>query len=185
MLNATTPLATFVFASIALAERDATRRRGLGLLVGFVGVVLVVQPWDASATGQLPGLVAALAPSISYAVGYVYQRRYLTARGLSPLVVAAGQLVGAALISAPLTALELTGLRGRPGTALVALLALGALGTGAAYVLNFRLIQDEGPTVASTVTYLLPVVAVVLGVAILSEDISLATIVGALISSAA
>ena len=58
------------------------------------------------------------------------------------------------------------------------LLVLGALGTGIAYVLNYRIIQDEGPTAASVVTYLLPIVAVILGWAVLNEAVTVAIIAG-------
>lgn len=179
VLNATTPLATFALATIAMQDRDVTRRRVFGLFLGFVGVLLVAQPWTAGASGQLAGLIGALAASMSYAVGYVYQRRYLTSRGLRPLVLAAGQLACATAISVPFAAVTFTAYPAGPRSASIGLVALGALGTGAAYVLNYRLIEDEGPTQASTVTYLLPVVAVILGVMALSEPITLGSALGA------
>jgi drug/metabolite transporter (DMT)-like permease len=60
-------------------------------------------------------------------------------------------------------------------------IVLGVIGTGVAYVLNYRLIADEGATAASTVTYLLPIVAVLLGLAVLSEPVGWNLAVGALI----
>lgn len=94
-------------------------------------------------------------------------------------MLAAGQLACAAVISVPLAVITNSADPSASRPAVLGLLALGVFGTGAAYVLNYRLNQDEGPTVASTVTYLLPVVAVTLGVAVLSEPVTLASLVGA------
>ena len=99
--------------------------------------------------------------------------RYLTNRGLPPLVLSTGQLIAAAgwlLLATPFGGLNAPTWR---LDALTALLVLGAIGTGVAYVLNYRIISDDGPVLASTVTYLLPVVAVVLGGLVLDEPITL------------
>jgi hypothetical protein len=95
--------------------------------------------------------------------------RQLAGRGLSPLVLSAAQLTAATrllLLVTPVTGLQPVQLT---PAVLAAISILGALGTGAAYVLNYRLIADEGPTATSTVTYLLPVVAVALGIVFLGE----------------
>ena len=89
--------------------------------------------------------------------------RYLTNRGLPPLVLSTGQLIAATgllLLATPFGGLSAPTWR---TDAVAALLALGIIGTGIAYVINYRIISDDGPVLASTVTYLLPVVAVILG----------------------
>ena len=102
--------------------------------------------------GSLSGQAACLLAAASYGVSYVYMRRFLTGRGLPPLALAASQLtVATALLAlgAPIVArtpITLT------GDVVASILALGALGTGIAYLLNYRLIADEGATAASTVT---------------------------------
>jgi drug/metabolite transporter (DMT)-like permease len=102
----------------------------------------------------------------------VYARRLLTNRGTQPLVLSAAQLTAGALMlgaampwigSQPITV---------SSTVVLSVVALGALSTGIAYVLNYRLIQDEGPTAASMTNYLAPVVAVVLGVVFVEERLS-------------
>jgi drug/metabolite transporter (DMT)-like permease len=126
----------------------------------------------------LPGQVACLLAAASYGVAYVYMRRFLTGRGLPPLALAASQLTVATVLlalAAPVVArtpITLT------GDVVASILALGALGTGVAYLLNYRLIADEGATAASTVTYLLPIVAVLLGILALGEPLTWNVVVG-------
>ena len=116
--------------------------------------------------------------SAGYGLSYVYMGRYLTGRGISPLVLSASQLGAVTVLLAlamPFAGLDAPEWR---WDAVGSLLVLGALGTGIAYVLNYRVIQDEGPTAASVVTYLLPIVAVILGWAVLSEAVTVAILAG-------
>jgi drug/metabolite transporter (DMT)-like permease len=172
-LNATTPLFTLAIARATGTERRMGRARTVGLLVGFAGAVVALAPWRTGAFTHLgAGQLACLLASASYGVAYVYMRRFLTGRGFPALALAASQLTAATVLlalTAPITARQPVTLT---AAITVSVLALGLLGTGAAYVLNYRLIADEGPTAASTVTYLLPVVALTLGVAVLGEAVS-------------
>jgi drug/metabolite transporter (DMT)-like permease len=172
-LNATTPLFTLGIAIAAGQQERVTPSRVVGLLLGFAGAVTVLAPWrQAGLADSLAGGVACLVAAASYGLSYVYMRRYLTGRGLPALVLAAGQLVAGCALLIPLTPLLAADAFILTPAVLASVAALGTLGTGAAYVLNYRLIQDEGATTASTVTYLLPVVAVVLGVLVLSEPVT-------------
>lgn len=170
-LNATTPLFTVALALSTRTEATITATRVAGLALGFVGAVLIVAPWG-NLSGSATGALACLAAAASYGISFVYMHRYLIGRALSPLTLAAAQITAGALIlaaAAPLLARQAVHLT----TPVVAsVLALGVLGTGVAYILNYRLIQDEGATTASTVTYLLPIVAVVLGAIVLGEPIT-------------
>jgi drug/metabolite transporter (DMT)-like permease len=114
-----------------------------------------------------------------YAASYVYARRFLSGGELSPLVLSSGQMIaGAVLLTllAPVVAREPVTLTASVVTSVV---ILGILGTGVAYVLDYRLIADEGASAASTVTYLLPIVAVLLGLVVLTEPVSWNLAVGA------
>jgi drug/metabolite transporter (DMT)-like permease len=125
------------------------------------------------------GIGACLLAATCYAVGYVYARRFVTGRGVAPVVLAAGQLsIGSLLLGlvAPVVAGQAPSLAPR---VVAAVLLLGVLSTGAAYVLNYRLIHDEGATAASTTNFLVPVVAVTLGVVVLAEPITWNLVVGA------
>jgi drug/metabolite transporter (DMT)-like permease len=172
-LNATTPLFTLAIARITGTERRMGPARTVGLLIGFAGAVVALAPWQTAAFTHLgAGQLACLLAAASYGVGFVYMRRYLTGRGFPALALAASQLTAATVllaITAPITARQPVTLT---AAVILSVLALGLLGTGAAYVLNYRLIADEGATAASTVTYLLPVVAITLGIIVLGEAIS-------------
>jgi drug/metabolite transporter (DMT)-like permease len=172
VLNGATPLFTLLFALGLLPEERLSLPRGLGLGLGFLGVLLVVGPWDTNPlTSSLPGQLACLGASACYAVAFVYTRRYVSGTGYPPASLAAGQLGAAAALlwlAAPLVAggdVALT------STVVASVLALGAVGTGLAYLLYYHLIAEAGATSTSMVTYLIPVVAVALGVLVLDEPL--------------
>jgi drug/metabolite transporter (DMT)-like permease len=127
---------------------------------------------------SLAGVLAALGAAACYAGSYVYARRLLTNRGTEPLVLSAAQLtVGALMVGAALPWIGSQSIT-LSSTVVLSVVALGVLSTGIAYVLNYRLIQDEGPTAASMTNYLAPVVAVLLGVAFVDEPLSWNLVVG-------
>jgi drug/metabolite transporter (DMT)-like permease len=172
VLNATTPLFTVVFALTTRSERLSAVRMA-GLLLGFVGVVILAAPWRTTALGgSLPAVGACLLGSACYAASYVYARRFLTGRGFSALALSTGQMAAGAVLLVLATPIVARNPVTLTPTVIASVLVLGILGTGVAYVLNYRLIADEGAIAASTVTYLLPVVAVVLGALILNEPLT-------------
>lgn len=171
-INATTPLWT---ALIVLAVGGDTRpepTRIAGLVLGFAGAVVVLEPWSAAQLGAVGGLVACAAAALSYGISYVYQSWFLANRGVPPLVLAALQLSAAAVILAATLPVDAGHTPVLSPLVLVAIGVLGVLGTGIAYVINFELIARGGAISASTVTYVVPVVAVALGVAVLREPLT-------------
>jgi uncharacterized membrane protein len=113
-----------------------------------------------------------------YGISYVYIDRFLVRRGIGSVTLSACQLLAAAV----LLAIAL-GVAGAPSprwsvTTAASILVLGLIGAGAAYVLNYQIISSEGATIASTVTYLLPVVAIILGVIALNESVTLLIVAG-------
>jgi drug/metabolite transporter (DMT)-like permease len=181
VLNATTLLFTLGFAASTRTER-LTLPRLLGLVLGFTGVIVLSAPWHNAGLGSsLLGVGASLLASACYAASYVYARRFLTGRQLPPLVLATAQMIAGAVLLGALAPVVATAPMTLTPSVLTSVIVLGVLGPGIAYVLNYRLIEDEGATAASTVTYLLPIVAVVLGIAILSEPATWNLIVGTLI----
>lgn len=176
-INATTPLWTVLFALLARRQDPLSPIQWAGMVLGFAGGLLILSPWQADAP-PLAGLLACLGASASYGFSYVYMGRYLTNRGLPPLVLSAGQLIAASgllVLATPFGGFAIP--TWRPD-AIAALLILGVIGTGVAYVINYRIISDDGPVIASTVTYLLPVVAVILGALVLAEPITVQLAVG-------
>jgi drug/metabolite transporter (DMT)-like permease len=178
IINATTPLWTVVLALAVRHQKSVTRWQAAGLIAGFAGAVLIFTPWHTAGGLFSAGGLECLAASVSYAVSYIYMDRYLARRGIGPVVLSACQLAAAAVMLA--IALGVSGVQTPHVTAesVAAIAVLGIIGTGFAYVLNYQIITSEGATVASTVTYLLPVVAIVLGVVVLGESITVTTLAG-------
>jgi len=181
ILNATTPLMTMVVALAALPQERLTRSRMTGLLLGFAGVLVVLGAWDLRGGGTLAGELACLGATASYGVAFVYLRRFVAGRGVPALASATVQvLLGAAVmvLATPVIARPAPVLTGR---VLGAVALLGVAGTGLAYVWNTAIVNRWGATNASTVTYLTPLVGVVLGVVVLGENASWNLPVGALV----
>ena len=174
ILNATTPLFGAVVAWAWLKDRPHGLRI-LGLLIGFAGVALLA--WDKSsfkpgASNLTTGwaVLAVLTACLCYGISASYTKRYL--RGLPSLVTAAGSQFGATLGLA-LPTLWLWPQQMPSPTAWLALLAVGVLCTGVAYILYFRLIENVGPARSLAVTFAIPVFAVIYGVILLGEVVSL------------
>lgn len=175
--NATTPLWTLALVVALRQGEPVTTRRVLGFALGLGGCLVLLSPWDAGRVDPL-GTAACIAAALCYAVSFVYMARYLTPRDLSPTVLSAAQLIAAtgwtALALAPDPG-PLPAFEPRPW---LALLVLGVLGTGAAYVLSYALLRASGAATASTVTYLFPVVSIAFGAAFLTEPVTLAMLLG-------
>ncbi len=178
VINATTPLWTVVLALAVRHQKALTRWQAAGLIIGFAGTVLIFTPWRTASGLVSAGGLECLAASISYAISYIYMDRFLARRGLTAIVLAACQLLAASVMLA--VALAFAGAPAPHVTAesVAAITVLGIIGTGFAYVLNYQIITSEGATVASTVTYLLPVVAIVLGVLVLGESVTVTVLAG-------
>ncbi|MFJ4790516.1 DMT family transporter [Streptomyces sp. NPDC088794] len=174
VLNATTPLWSLLIGVALGTDRGLTRTRLTGLFLGFAGTVLIFAPWHRSGLFGW-GALALLAAAASYAMAFAYMARHLTARE-APLAVSAAQLLTATAWST--LALPVAGPLHPDPTALLAVTALGILGTGVTFYLNYRLIADEGPTNAATVGYLLPVVSVTLGALVLDERVGWRVVTG-------
>jgi drug/metabolite transporter (DMT)-like permease len=174
MLNTTTPLWTVLVALAARHQKRITPIQGAGLAAGFGGALLIFAPWQSGGGLSSAGGLECLAAAASYGVSYVYMDRFVARRGVGPVPLSACQLAGAAaLLSIPLAIAGAPGPRpAAAALAVASVIVLGLVGTGAAYVLNYQIIATEGATVASTVTFLLPVVAIALGVLVLGERVT-------------
>ncbi|GGQ44926.1 DMT family transporter [Streptomyces asoensis] len=174
VLNATTPLWSLLIGIGLGTERALRPVRLAGLALGFAGTVLIFAPWHHGGLLSGPALFL-LGAAASYAVAFAYMARHLTASD-TPLAMSAAQLLAATAWST--LALPTAGAFRPDVTALLAVLALGVLGTGVTFYLNYRLIADEGPTTAASVGYLLPVVSVALGAVVLDEHIGARVVAG-------
>ena len=178
VLNGAVPLFVIVIAAAFLRDEPISANRLAGLVIGFVGVAILVGFDPARlAAGDLAPKLALIGSSVSYAVGAVYARRMV--HGLRPMIPALFQ-VGFAFVMAGALALIFE----RPLTvpmradAILAIVWLGLLGSGAAYLVFFRLLGRWGATRTSLVAYLLPVYGIVLGAVVLGEAIDARLLVG-------
>ena len=178
ILNATVPMFGALVAWLWLKDKP-NGSRVLGLVIGFAGVAMLAwratgpgAGFRATADGATPGLavLACLLACVCYGISASYTKRYLT--GMPPLVTAAGSQIGASLgLALPAIWFWPTQMPG--ANAWLALLAVGVLCTGVAYIIFFRLIENAGPPRALTVTFLVPVFAVLYGVLLLGEHVTL------------
>jgi drug/metabolite transporter (DMT)-like permease len=172
--NATTPLLALPIAVLVFRTERVTWRRGVGLLVGFTGVLVVLGVWQGVGGAHLTGQLMCGGAALCYAIVIPYQRRFLGGLRGSGVAVPAGQLlVGTAvlLVVAPLVAGAPPAPTALSVEVVGSVLALGVFGTGLAFLFMFRVITRAGASTAASVTYLLPIVATLLGVVVLGEQV--------------
>ncbi|MBG0856888.1 DMT family transporter [Streptomyces spinoverrucosus] len=179
--NATSPLWGMALSMVALSEDRPTRVRVAGLGLGFLGVLTVLGAWQGFTGVDPTGTALALLASLSYPIGWIYVRRTLAGSSDSHLSLTGAQLLLATLQLAVVTPLFTSMPTAFPVVPLLAVAALGALGTGLALLIQYGLVAEVGPTTAQMVTYFIPVIATAAGVAILGESLTWSTPVGALI----
>lgn len=173
ILNATVPLFGAVIAWVWLKDRPSLIRI-IGLAIGFLGVVMLASgqtSFASAASGAATGwaVLACLTATFCYGVAASFTRKHL--QGIPPLVTATGSQLGATLGLA-LPAAMWPPTQWPSASAWMALVAVGVLCTGVAYILYFRLIEHAGPAKALTVTFLVPVFAIAYGVLLLGERIT-------------
>ena len=179
--NATTPLMTLVFMLAVVPQERPTPRRLLGLLLGFTGVLIVLGVWRGIDGATVTGSLACLGATAGYGAGFAYTRRFFSGRPESAAALSAAQIGCAALELAVVTPVA-AGAPAWPGLgAGVALLVLGAAGTGVAFVMSLGVIRVAGPAVASTVTYVTPLWSTLLGAVLLAEPLGWNTVAGGIV----
>ncbi len=172
--NATTPLFALPVAVLILRTERMSLRRTVGILVGFTGVLVVLGVWHGVGGRHLAGQLMCMGAALCYGLAIPYQRRFLSDVPDGGVAVPAGMLVVASaqlLIVAPLVAGAPPAPTALSLDVIGSILALGALGTGLAFVFNYRVIRVAGATTSASVTYLIPVCATVIGVLVLHERI--------------
>ncbi len=179
--NATSPLWGMALSLVALSEDRPTRVRVAGLGLGFLGVLTVLGAWQGFEGLDARGTALALLASLSYPVGWIYVRRTLAGSSHSNLALTGGQLLLATAQLAVVTPLFTTLPTGFAVGPLLAIAALGVLGTGLAVLIQYGLVAEVGPTTGQMVTYFVPVIAAAAGIAILGETLTWSTPVGAAI----
>jgi drug/metabolite transporter (DMT)-like permease len=182
ILNGAMPLIVIVLAALVFHDEPITLNRLVGLVVGYVGVIVLVAPGltASTATGSsVGGEIALLGSTVCYAIGAVYSRRMLRSRGLRPVVPAVFQVAFALVMIGILAVVyeEPFGVAWN-GNAVLAVVWLGLLGSGLAYLVQFRLLSRIGATGTSQLSYLLPVVGLISGAVMLGEQIDAVVLAG-------
>ena len=181
IINATTPLATLVVMLIAFREEKLKAEQIYGLLLGGLGVMVVLGIWEGIGDNQLTGVIALLIAVTCYGISFPYSKRNIIPLGLKPEAAATTQLIMAAITLLPFYLYDGISQDNYRPVNIFAMLALGILGSGFAYIWNFSIIAAAGSSIASSVTYLTPVVAVFVGWLFLGEVIVWHEPVGALL----
>lgn len=182
LLMAVVPTSTLLVSAVVGLER-ITGKRLVGLLLALAGVGTIVAG-DLEQPGRVVAVLVVVAATILYASGAVYAKSFVSGK-LPPLVLATGQVLSAAAVTIPMALLfdaSRPVLSGLTLTTLLAVGLLGSLGTGLAFLVFYTLIERVGATNATMTTYLIPLVAIVAGAAVLGERLGVpAAIGGALI----
>jgi drug/metabolite transporter (DMT)-like permease len=178
IVNSTTPLFTALAAHFFINER-LTLNKILGICCGFVGILAVFIPalLNHSNNNEF-GIFLVLLAAMSYAGGFLYSRKFVA--HVPSLLGAAFQVSAACLLVTPLSfLLEKPLSMPMPSTkALMGIMGLAFLGTALAFVIYYKLTKEAGATYASTSTLLFPAIAVILGVVILKEELTLNILIG-------
>jgi drug/metabolite transporter (DMT)-like permease len=177
VLNACTPLFTAAFAAWLLRQRlRPPQIAGLVIALGGVAILAGLGGGDLAGSSLL-GTLAVVTGTAGYGFGFAYANRF--ASQLTPMQLSAGQLAAGGVLLLPVAGLDAaSGSLHLRWLGLLCLVLLGAVGTGYAYLLNYRTLQESGAIVASLVTYLIPIVGVAVGVLVLDEPFSYRLVLG-------
>ena len=177
ILTAPVPLFAIVIAPFFLHDEPIRVNGVIGLLVGFVGVVILTSRDLAIGDSDLSGEIALLGAAFSYAIGAVYARRNM--RGVPPLIPAVFQVSFALLVSGLIALLTERPWEAQPDLeAIFSILWLGIVGSGLAYLVVFRLFAAWGATRTTMVAYEIPVVGILLGFFVLAEPVDIRLLIG-------
>ena len=171
-----------VLAILLIGQEEKTKKSQIiGLVIGFIGVATVMGVWRGFGSNPILYVLALLLAVTCYGFAYPYSRRFLFPHKLQPIQLATVQLICASAVLLP--GYLISGLRNQDFklVPVISMLCLGIFGSGFAYIWNFQIIRDAGSAIASSVTYITPVVAVVAGLIFLAEKLTWNEPVGALI----
>lgn len=175
VLSGAIPLFSFIVAAVFLRQEKITAGRLGGILLGFAGVVLIAKPWQVSGDNiNLAGVGYMILGSLSVGISFVYAKKFLADKKIAPPALATYQIGLALLILTFITPFTgITAITQDTTASLGLIIGLGLLGTGIAYLTYYYLILNLGAVVASSVTYIPPVVALIAGVTVANEQIGL------------
>ena len=178
IVNASTPLFGVVFSMLLLSDERPDRDRVLGLGIGFLGVLTVFGVWRSldevtvSDGDAVLGMLFVVGATVCYGIGTPYLRRFVAGSSHGALELSTLQLLLGSVPLVVLVPLFTEMPTGVTWQVVAAVSTLGVFGTGVAYILQYAVVREAGATVATTVTYVAPVVAIAAGVVLLDETLS-------------
>ena len=181
IINAVTPLMTMLAIMIAFRDEVLKRNQVIGLITGFIGVLIVLGAWQGLGSNPWWAVGALLLAVACYGISFPYSRKNVLPRKLQPETMAATQLVAASITLLPMFIWDGIAENTYPIGPVLAMLALGVFGSGFAYIWNFKIMSAAGSAIASSVTFVTPVVAVLVGIIFLGESITWNEPVGGLV----
>lgn len=181
IINAVTPLMTLIAIILVSRNEPPTKPQVIGLIVGFVGVLTVLGAWNGLGSNPPWAILVLVAAVTCYGFSFPYSRRFILAANLSPESMATTQVSLAALTLLPLYLIDGIAKDEYKVGPVLAMVALGVFGSGFAYIWNFSIMRAAGSAIASSVTYVTPVVAVAVGLIFLQEKLHWYEPLGALI----
>ena len=181
LLNSTMPLWTAILAALILPSEKLTQFRVGGLLLGFLGLLVLLGVWDVNFQANWLAYTACALCTIGYAFSAIWTRKIITPMNLDPISAVATQLTIGTAICAIFAIASPHEITSWPITGILAITALGVLGTGVALVIGFVIVKRAGAVAMSTVTYSIPVVSTLAGVILLKEKLHWYEPVGAVV----
>ena len=181
IINAVTPLMTLLAIMAVNRQEKPKAFQIIGLFIGFLGVLTVLGAWNGLGDNPLWAIVVLMSAVTCYGISFPYTRRFVMPHGLKSESIVSMQLLLAAVTLLPFFLFNgVERYEYMPGP-LLAMLALGVFGSGLAYLWNFKVMEQAGSAIASSVTYLTPVVAIIVGIIFLGEKVTWYEPVGGLI----
>jgi drug/metabolite transporter (DMT)-like permease len=181
IINACTPLSTLIFILFVFRSEKISKHQIFGLVIGGFGVVTVLGIWKGIGSNSAVGAIALLVAITCYGLSFPIIKKYLSPLNLKAEALAASQVSAAAVTLLPFYLIDGIAKNEYRTGPILAMIALGVFGSGLAYIWNFQIVERAGSSIASSVTYLTPLVAVFVGWIFLGENISWHEPVGGLI----
>ena len=181
IINATTPLMTLLVMLLIFRDEKINSNQIFGLVIGALGIATVFGIWNGVGSNPVWAILMLLAAVLCYGISFPYSKRHVIPLQLPSEVLAATQLIMATISLVPFYLVDGIAEDSYGVIPLLSMLALGIFGSGFAYIWNFHVIKEAGSAIASTVTYITPLVAVVMGLLFLNEPLTWNEPVGGLI----
>lgn len=181
IINAVTPLMTLIAILLVNRSEQPKVSQIVGLLIGFAGVLIVLGAWNGLGDNPWWAVGILLLAVTCYGFSFPYTRKFVIPLGITSEAIVAQQLILASFTLLPIYLIDGISFESIAIGPLASMISLGVFGSGFAYLWNFKVMQIAGSAIASSVTYLTPVVAVIVGIIFLGEHITWNEPVGALV----